>query len=62
MSANVSAGLDSSATTEVPYTRHVEPPEQGGEPYLRCKCCDREVIGTEFERLNHKADCEHAVQ
>ena len=47
-----------SGTTE-PYTKHYEPPAQGGSKYLRCRCCGREVIGDDFSRLTHKPGCRH---
>ncbi|WP_255171158.1 hypothetical protein [Natrononativus amylolyticus] len=27
-----------------PYTRHIEPPEQGGKAYIRCRYCKRELL------------------
>lgn len=60
MSANATSELESSDTTAAqPYTRHVEPADQGGETYIRCRGCGREVIGTNFERLPHRDGCEH---
>lgn len=41
------------------YTTHVESPAQGGETYVRCPDCGREVIGTDPSRLPHAAGCSH---
>ena len=48
-----------SGTTAEPYTVHVEPRSQGGNQYLRCRDCKREVIGDDFSRLHHKPECKH---
>lgn len=43
----------------IEYTRHVEPPEQGGERYVRCEACGAELLeklGGE-DRLVHSDDC-----
>lgn len=29
---------------EQTYTRHIEPPEQGGKTYVRCTYCERELL------------------
>lgn len=45
--------------TTVEYTRHVEPPEQGGERYVRCEGCGAELLeslGGE-DRLVHRNGC-----
>ncbi|MFC6764383.1 hypothetical protein [Natrinema soli] len=41
------------------YTRHVEPPEQGGKTYVRCTYCERELL-TELggrDNLSHAPGC-----
>lgn len=45
--------------SEVPsWTRHREPPEQGGEPYWRCEGCAREIIvAIGREQLRHVDEC-----
>lgn len=45
---------------EVPdYTEHVEPEEQGGEPYVRCEGCGRELLTAlgGREKLMHADGC-----
>lgn len=45
---------------EPDYTEHIEPPEQGGEPYVRCEHCGRECL-TKYggrDKFPHKLDCE----
>lgn len=43
---------------ERPYSIHLEPPEQSGEAYARCKGCGREIIPVgRFAQLSHPADC-----
>lgn len=44
-------------STDPEITRHVEPPEQGGEHYIRAECCGAEVIGTDESRMRHRDDC-----
>jgi len=39
------------------YTYHIEPPEQGGARYVRCKGCGREVIPADPELLQHPDGC-----
>ncbi|MFC4986789.1 hypothetical protein [Saliphagus infecundisoli] len=51
------SGGDSSS--EQAYTRHIEPPEQGGEAYVRCRDCERELL-VELggrDRLPHAPGC-----
>ncbi|MFC6763943.1 hypothetical protein [Natrinema soli] len=41
------------------YTRHVEPPEQGGKAYIRCTYCERELLvelGGQ-DNLSHAPGC-----
>lgn len=55
-STTQSVGTD---TENQPFTVHREPADQGGNQYLKCKCCKREVIGDDFSRLNHREGCRH---
>lgn len=48
---------DTKAESDAPYTYHVEPPEQGGERYVRCEGCGREVIPADPDRLLHTDEC-----
>lgn len=45
------------------YSRHVEPVEQGGEPYVRCEACGAELLEALGGRdeLMHREDCPAAV-
>ncbi len=41
------------------YTRRVEPPEQGGKKYVRCRYCERELL-VELggrDKLPHASGC-----
>ena len=40
-------------------TRHVEPPEYGGETYARCEGCGVECVGGP-DRILHDDDCPHS--
>jgi len=53
--------LDKSASPDAPYTNHVEPIEQGGEPYIRCKECEAELLTRlgGWDNLVHKQQCSH---
>lgn len=44
---------------EQTYTRHIEPPEQGGKQYVRCTHCRRELLVELGGRKNlpHAPDC-----
>jgi len=44
------------------YTEHVEPPEVGGERYVRCEGCGRELLCSlgGRERLPHPEGCPNA--
>lgn len=39
------------------FTYHFEPPEQGGEEYVRCEGCGREVVPADPDRILHKEGC-----
>jgi hypothetical protein len=43
----------------VEYSRHVEPPEQGGEPYVRCESCGAELLESAGgkDNLVHREGC-----
>lgn len=45
-----------------PYTEHRESPAQGGERYVRCEACGRELLCSlgGREALLHRDDCPHA--
>lgn len=45
--------------TNVEYTHHVEPPEQGGEQYVRCESCGAELLEAlgGKDRLVHRNGC-----
>jgi len=62
MSTDTTAAEKSAATTddEPTITRHVEPAAVGGEPYVRCEDCGREVIGRDPSRLLHAEGCSGA--
>jgi hypothetical protein len=57
MSTDDTTAQKSAVTTAEPYTHHVEPPAQGGEAYIRCEACSREVIGRDPSRIPHAAGC-----
>lgn len=40
----VAAEATQSESEKSTYTRHVEPPEQGGKTYVRCTYCERELL------------------
>ncbi|QCC60763.1 hypothetical protein NP511_02130 [Natrinema thermotolerans] len=62
MSTNASAGLESTGTTDESFTHHVEPLEQGGEPYVRCEGCGRELLEKlgGADQLTHANGCSNA--
>jgi hypothetical protein len=62
MSTNTPIPQEGTATEHAPYTEHVEPPEQGGEPYVRCEGCGRELLTSlgGRERLAHPPACPNA--
>lgn len=45
-----------------PITERVEPADQGGEKYVRCEGCGRELLSKYGGRrkLSHREDCAHA--
>ena len=47
------------ASDDSHVTRHVEPPAQGGQPYIRCTGCQREVLGQNAASIPHADDCPH---
>lgn len=42
---------------QLAITEHVEPPDQGGEPYFRCEGCGRQAIGRNEDRIILRGDC-----
>lgn len=50
---------ETAVSSELPeITRHVEPPEYGGETYARCEGCGVECVGGP-DRILHDNDCPH---
>lgn len=47
-----------------PFTTHYEPAAQGGEKYVRCDDCGRELLSKlgGCRKLSHAADCPHASE
>jgi hypothetical protein len=47
--------------TELPYSTHIEPAEQGGEEYERCLDCGNELLTMlgGFDRVTHREECQH---
>lgn len=60
MSTETPAPQESSGTD--PYTEHIEPAAQGGERYVRCARCGRELLVALGGRDNlaHADGCPHA--
>ncbi|WP_226377575.1 hypothetical protein [Haloterrigena turkmenica] len=55
----VAAEATQSEPEKPTYTRHVEPPEQGGKAYVRCTYCERELLvelGGQ-DNLSHAPGC-----
>ncbi|UHQ98724.1 hypothetical protein HYG81_22455 (plasmid) [Natrinema zhouii] len=55
----VTAEATQSESEKPTYTRHVEPPEQGGKAYVRCTYCERELLvelGGQ-DNLSHAPGC-----
>ncbi|MFC6763579.1 hypothetical protein [Natrinema soli] len=55
----VAAEATQSESEKSTYTRHVEPPEQGGKMYVRCTYCERELLvelGGQ-DNLSHAPGC-----
>lgn len=46
-------------TDDRPFTTHVEPPEQGGETYVRCRSCGAELLEElgGWQNLVHRDGC-----
>lgn len=63
MRRNASPVLETTGTTDrdAPYTTHYEPAAQGGEKYVRCTACGRELLASLGGRRNllHAPDCPH---
>ncbi|UHQ98930.1 hypothetical protein HYG81_24535 (plasmid) [Natrinema zhouii] len=58
-SGTVAAEATQNESEKSTYTRHVEPPEQGGKTYVRCTYCERELL-TELggrDNLSHAPGC-----
>jgi len=56
------AEFEDSATTDVMFTEHIEPAAQGGERYVRCEGCGRELLVAlgGREQLPHRDGCPNA--
>jgi len=54
------SGAAQATDAEQVYTYHWEPVAQGGERYVRCERCGREVIPADADRLLHKRSCPEA--
>ncbi len=44
------------------YSEHREPVAQGGQRYLKCPDCGREVVGLDPTRLVHAEGCQYATE
>jgi hypothetical protein len=55
------AGDEGEVLDDDPYTEHREPPAQGGERYVRCEACGRELLCELGGRdaLLHAPECTH---
>jgi len=63
MSTDELAGFQHSATTDdASYTEHIEPAAQGGERYVRCEGCGRELLVAlgGREQFPHRDECPNA--
>lgn len=43
------------------YSTHIEPEDQGGEEYEKCRDCEHELLSKlgGFDQLTHSLDCRH---
>lgn len=62
MRSDATAGVESTGTTTgEQFTEHIEPADQGGEPFLRCTGCSREILASiGADRLTHADGCPNA--